>query len=187
MEKEIWKTIKENPNYMVSNFGRVKSLDRYVRCKNNSIALKKGRMLKMQTDKDGYLWICLHGIKRKKFQVHRLVAEAFISNPNNYPQVNHKNEIKDDNRVDNLEWCDTKYNINFGTRNERVGQKLRNNLKRSLPIVQIDIKTNILVSEFPSVMEASRQTGFNEVAIRRCCKGRTKTSYGYKWKYKEAS
>lgn len=184
IENEIWKDIKDYEGlYQVSNLGRVKSLERI---DNNNHPIKE-KILKNQTDKDGYLWICLHGIKIKKVQVHRLVAQAFIPNPNNLPQVNHKNEIKDDNRPVNLEWCDTKYNINYGTRNKRVGQKLRNNFKRSLPIVQIDIKTNFLVAEFPSVMEASRQTGFNEVAIRRCCKGRTKTSYGYKWKYKEAN
>lgn len=188
MEKEIWEDIKGYEGlYQVSNLGRVKSLDRYVRSKNNSIALKKGKLLKTHTDKDGYLSICLYRTKCKKFQVHRLVAEAFIPNPYNLPQINHKNELKDDNRADNLEYCDCCYNINYGTRNERTGQKLRNNPKRSLPIVQIDIKTNILVAEFPSVMEAERQTGFKEQAIRNCCKGKTKSSYGYKWKYKEIS
>lgn len=188
MEKEIWKEIKDYEGlYQVSNVGRVKSLDRYVRSKNNSTQLKKGRLLKMQTDKDGYLTICLRRTNCKKFQVHRLVAQAFIPNPNNYPQVNHKNEIKDDNRVENLEYCDCYYNINYGTRNERTGQKLRNNSKHSLPIVQIDIKTNLLVAEFPSIMEAERQTGFMEQAIRSCCKGRTKTSYGFKWQYKEVN
>ena len=121
--------------------------------------------------------LCKNG-KHKNFRINRLVAEAFISNPNNLPQVNHKNEIKDDNRVENLEWCDAKYNNNFGTRKERVAEKL------SKPVLQINKTTNEIISEFPSTIEVKRQLGINHTSISQCCNGKRNTAGGYKWQYK---
>ena len=104
---EIWKSIDDR--YSISNFGRVKS--NYA---------NKERILKPFKDAYGYLKVDLrHGDKRKTMSVHRLVALAFIPNPDNLPQVNHKDENKENNRVDNLEWCTNEYNSNYGTRNER--------------------------------------------------------------------
>ena len=102
--------------YEVSSYGRVKSLKRY-KSNNGGIPLIKERILKPYNDKKGYLNVRL---RNKNFKVHRLVAQAFIPNPNNLPQVNHKNEDKSDNRVDNLEWCTAKYNNTYGTRQDKV-------------------------------------------------------------------
>ena len=188
---EIWKDIKDYEGlYQVSNLGRIKSLDRYVRCKNNSIAFKKGMLLKMQTDKDGYLIVvlCKNG-ECKTFKVHRLVAEAFIQNPLNLPQVNHKNEIKDDNRVENLEWCDAKYNINYGTRKQKISEAQKGNTRGSKPVIQIDKHTNEVINEWISASEAQRQLGIQSSNISQCCTNYPghKSAGGYKWKYKEAN
>lgn len=109
MNNEIWKDIPNYENlYQISNLGNVKSI-------------RTNKILKYGYSHNGYKIVCLKG---KMFRVHRLVAEAFISNTNNYPQVNHKNEIKTDNRVDNLEWCSSSYNINYGDRNNKVAKKV---------------------------------------------------------------
>lgn len=184
MEKEIWKTIKNYEGlYEVSNLGRVKSLERI---DSNKHPIKE-RLLKCGKVDGGYLAavLCKNG-KHKTFLIHRLVAKAFIPNPNNLPQVNHKDEDKTNNCVSNLEFCTAKYNNNYGTRTERVAEKQTNG-KKSKPVLKIDPISNEIVAEFPSVAEVQRQLGFGENAIRHCLKGRTKTSYGYKWKYKEAN
>ena len=110
--------------YEVSSYGRVRSLDRYDRMNR----FWKGRILKSYTDTVGYLNVrlCSNG-KLKHHLVHRLVAEAFIPNPDNLPQVNHRDEVKNNNSVENLEWCDGKYNVNYGTRKIRErNTKLKN-------------------------------------------------------------
>lgn len=98
--------------YEVSSYGRVRSLDRYVKTCYGSYRLHKGKVLSPGIRPDGYLVVSL---QYRMFRVHRLVAEAFIPNPDNLPQVNHKDEDKSNNRFDNLEWCDSKYNNNYGT------------------------------------------------------------------------
>ena len=98
--------------YEVSNTGRVRSVDRYVKTCYGSYRLHKGKVLSPGIRPDGYLVVSL---QYRMFRVHRLVAEAFLPNPDNLPQVNHKDEDKSNNRVDNLEWCDSKYNNNYGT------------------------------------------------------------------------
>lgn len=174
--EEIWKDIKEYPNYMVSNKGNVKSL--------NYRHTGREKMLKLSVNNKGYLIVKLYKNRKvKSFRLNRLVAEAFISNPNNYPCVNHKNEIKDDNRVENLEWCDAKYNNNFGTRKERVIEKQING-KCSKPVLQINKNTNEVIAEFPSIKEVERQLGISHIS--ECCLGKRNTAGGYKWKYKES-
>ena len=118
MTKEIWKDIDGYPGYQVSNYGRVKSLDR-VSFKGSNM---KGRILNQRTNEKGYLLVRLQNSdtgESDMFRVHRLVALAFIPNPGNLPQVNHKDEDKTNNNIDNLEWCTNWYNNHYGTRYER--------------------------------------------------------------------
>ena len=118
MNEEIWRPIVGYEGlYEVSSYGRVRSLDRY----DSNNHFLKGRILKLCADKDGYLNVGLSSNNKvKKYKVHRLVAEVFIPNPNNLPQVNHKDENPSNNRVENLEMCDAKYNSNYGSRKDRV-------------------------------------------------------------------
>ena len=196
--KEKWKDIKGYPDYMISNLGRVKSIGRWINCKNKGKRWKKEEIMKPSVNKKGYLFVslCKNGHK-KNYSVHRLVAQAFISNPNNYPQVNHKNEIKDDNRVENLEYCDAKYNMNYGTIKERIAEKLKgmkhtedtkNKISEanSKPVFQYDLNGNF-IKEWPSTMEVERRLGFANTHISACCLGKQKQSHGFKWKYKEES
>lgn len=114
-----------NGLYQVSNKGQIKSIDRYVNAKNKSYKLMKSKILKQIKNDRGYTMVDLSkNARRRKIFVHRLVAEAFIPNPNNYNQINHINEFeKDNNCVENLEWCSCKYNCNYGTRNQRIKEK----------------------------------------------------------------
>ena len=103
--------------YEVSNTGQVRSLDKY----DSMNRFLRGRILRLFTDGLGYLRAQLYSSsKRKSFLVHRLVAQAFIPNPDNLPQVNHRDENPSNDNVDNLEWCDGKYNVNYGTRIDRI-------------------------------------------------------------------
>lgn len=123
--EEIWKDILGYEGlYQVSSYGRVRSLDRY----DERNRFLRGRILKLHTLRRGYLDVrlCSNG-KVKSFLVHRLVAEIFIPNPDNLPQVNHRDENPSNDNVDNLEWCDGKYNVNYGTRIDRIRDiKLKN-------------------------------------------------------------
>ena len=125
---EKWKTIAEFPKYQISNLGRVKSTKRSAEC-----------ILNQYMDRYGYMYVRIFNTEHKcvNKKVHRLVAQAFLSNYSSTLQVNHINEIKTDNRVCNLEWCDEKYNINYGTRIYRCAEKCRK------PIKVINTKTDI--------------------------------------------
>ena len=119
--EEIWKPIKNYENeYQVSNLGRIKSLERYD--KFNRHIIEKILIPRIHTG--GYLRV---GLNKKDFYIHRLVAEAFIPNPNDYPQVNHKDENSTNNNVSNLEWCTQKYNVNYGTLKERQRKRMLEN------------------------------------------------------------
>ena len=163
------------PNYSVTDDGKVFSLN------YNHTGEKKE--LKQRKDKYGYFGVTLFNENGKKcLLVHRLVALAFIPNTDNLPQVNHKNEIKTDNRVENLEWCDAVYNMNYGTRNKRSAEKQLNRKDKSKPVKQFT-KDGLFLKEYQSMKEAARQTGFYKSAIVNCVQGRTKSSYGYIWRY----
>lgn len=145
--KEIWKNIEGYENYMVSNLGRVKSLNYNRTCQE--------RILKPGKNK-GYLqvYLCKDG-KIKRFYLHRLVAKVFIPNPENKPFINHRDETRSNNCVENLEWCTAKYNINYGTCIE----------KRSTKIKCLDLYNNE-TTYFSSITEAARQLNISEPAIR---------------------
>ena len=122
MTEEIWRPVVGYEGlYEVSSYGRVRSMDRYVKYSNGRINLHKGRILSPGKDTNGYLQVILtcNG-KHKSIKVHRLIVQAFIPNPDNLLEVNHKDEDKTNNSVDNLEWCTRKYNINYGSRKDKV-------------------------------------------------------------------
>lgn len=119
--------------------------------------------------------------KGKWYKIHRLVAMSFIENPNNYPEVNHKDENKENNRVDNLEWCDSYYNNNYGTKILRVTEKNKCCETTSKKVCSMDIIGNI--TYYDSIGEAERITGLNHSNIVRTLKGRAQTCGGLKWFY----
>ena len=182
--KEVWIDIAGYEGlYQVSNLGRIQSLPRVNLCVNRKY-VRKGKVLKGMSDKDGYLYVLLskEGVQRK-FLIHRLVAKHFIPNPQNFPQVNHRNEVVDDNRLENLEWCDCVYNIRYGTGLKRRA-KLQTNKHGAKAVLQFTLDGEF-VREFPSTMEIVRVYGFRQSHINECCLGKAKSSYGYVWKYKD--
>ena len=131
LEGEEWRDIDcYDGYYQISNYGRIKSLPRVINCKNGATRIKPEKILKLSQDSDGYYitGLCVNGI-RKNCKPHRLVAETFISNPNNYLMINHKDEIKTNNCVWNLEWCDVLYNNNYGTKRQRMSETMSLNPK----------------------------------------------------------
>lgn len=166
LDGEVWAAIDGYSKYQVSNLGRVKSFTR------------KARILRLQPSSDLYLRAEVVDDKGEwhSVSVARMVAKAFVPNPNMLPQVNHINENVQDNRPENLEWCDGKYNSSYGTRGKRIGQKL------AKAIEQYDRDGN-LVARYMSSMDAKRHTGYDSSSIIKCCKGKLKHHHNYTWKY----
>lgn len=187
MENEVWRPVVGYEGlYEVSSEGRVRSLDRICVHYSGGPQIRKGKLLTLQTDHKGYKKILLSKDGTYKlWSVHRLVALAFIPNPNNYPCVNHKDENKANNSVDNLEWCTIKYNINYGTSLERMKAKQTNGTL-SKPVLQYT-KDGQLIREWPSTKEIERTLGYNNTGISACCLGskRLKSFKGYIWRYAE--
>lgn len=158
------KEIKDFPQYYIEEDGRVWSE-------------KTKKYLTLSKTPTGYLYINLRDSAQKQHLklIHRLVAEAFIPNPNNLKEINHKDEDKTNNKVSNLEWCSREYNINYGTRNQ----------KTSRAIGMYNKNTEELIRSFDSVSNAARFLGKYESrnSISKCAKGKLKTAFGYKWKY----
>ena len=194
--EEIWKDVVGYEGlYQVSNLGRVKSLgfDKW----------HKGRILKPAFDSKGnYLFVGLHKDgKVTQRNVHRLVAESFIPNPNSLPCVNHINEIKTDNRAANLEFCTIEYNSNYGNakknmiesrrknnEQEEINKKIKDAKKRNQsyscekPVAQYTI-SGTLIATYESATDAERKTGISRGGIQRCCIGRYLQAKGFIWKY----
>lgn len=168
--------------YQVSNCGNVKSMTRRVKTKNGCYAIKTGKMLAKTLKKKGYLCVNLssHG-KAKCVEIQRLVAIAFLPNPNNYPCVNHKDENKENNSADNLEWCTYSYNNAYGECRKKASES-RINGKMSKRVYQYDMNMN-LIGEYPSIAEVKRVFGYNSSKISLCARGKRKSAYGYVWKY----
>lgn len=172
----IWKKINGyNGIYWVSDEGEVRSIDR---------ARYKGQLLKSWADKDSYLRVGLYKNKKRNWLgIHRLVAQAFIPNPNNYPQINHIDENPKNNRVENLEWCDPKYNVNYGNRNKRM-IKNRKGKTAPKPIIQFDLDGNF-IKEWASGMEAFRALKIRPCCIFNCCRGLCKQAGNFIWEFKK--
>lgn len=187
MNTEIWKAVNGYEGwYEVSNFGNVRSVDRVIINSDGVKRLWKGKILKPIKDRYGYLVLNLYkNSKIKKITVHRLVAQAFILNSDNMPEVNHKDEDKTNNHVGNLEWCTRLYNLTYGTRIQRGAEKRLNSPKFSKSVLQLDISTGRVIAEYPSAREAARKLNIYQGNISACCRGICKTYKGFKWKYKE--
>lgn len=187
-ELEIWKPIPNYEEYEVSTFGRVKRLAYDKPVCGGGFQHCNERILSPQPRKNGYQAVVLSkkGIV-KSFLIHRLVALTFIPNPSNLPQINHKDENPSNNCVDNLEWCDQKYNSNYGTSKDRIALKLKNGLlSKSVQQYRTD---GIFVKEYPSAIEASRQLGLSVSGIVSCCNcnPKYKTCGNYQWKYSNSN
>ena len=160
LENEIWRDIRGyEGQYQVSNYGNVRSLDRYVRFKDGRVALFKGKKRKLTKNGDGYLQVtlCPDSSTVNTVKVHRLVAETFIPNPNNMAEINHIDEIKTNNYVGNLEWCDRLHNCNHGTRNIRISHS------HGIPVA---IKGEAGVLTFRSYTEAAKFLGVVTETVR---------------------
>lgn len=183
--KEVWKDIKGRFGYKVSNLGNVLSVGRVITLSDGRTKTIKECLLGGFLNRTGYRLVQLGN--RKRYQVHRLVAEAFIPNPDNKPQVNHKNGIHNDNRVDNLEWVTASENCLHSVRVlGNTPHKMFVGCEKDHPNskVILQIKNGNIVAEFYGMNEAQRKTGINNTAICMACKGKRKHAGGYEWKYK---
>ena len=169
--KELWKDIEGYEGlYKVSSYGNVLSL-KY--CGSN-----RKHLLAPNPDHKGYLMVYLSKKgKTKTFKIHRLVASAFIPNPHNLPQVNHIDENPNNNKVENLEWCTRKYNLDYGTRVQRMKEKL------ATPVLQFDLNGNF-IKEHESQSDAARAISGTQTSISCCVRGIYDSYKGYKWRYK---
>lgn len=186
---EIWKDVKGYEGiYQVSNKGRIKSLSRYERGRNGKPCFRKEKILKGQVSQYGYRRIQLFKDSKVKFPgVHRVVAEAFIPNPENKPQVNHKDGNKLNNNVENLEWVtqseNMKHALELGLYKPNVeSARKKANKVRLTKVNQYDFNGNYLRS-FNSVKEAAKHVGVHQSGISNNLRGVSKSAGGYVWKY----
>lgn len=176
--EEIWKDVVGFEGlYKVSNYGRVFSV-------KSDLVLKEVRIFRNRK----YLGVSLYNGKFHTKPIHRLVAEAFIPNPNEYPQVNHIDENTMNNRVDNLEWCTSKQNNNHGTRNQRISISEINSPKKNRYRISQYTLDGKFVRTYSSATEASRH-GFTKSHILDCARGLSRYSHsqGYVWKFADGS
>lgn len=187
--EEIWKWIDGYKNmYQVSNLGRIRSVDRDVYCEVSPNKLQHifGKVLKQGLNHKGYpiVYLSKDG-KQKTITVHRLVAKAFIKNPLNLPQVNHKDGCKTNNQVDNLEWCDNSYNQKHAWKNGLQPSYEENN-GRGRPakaVAMLDLNTGEVLRTFETLASVKRETGINQFNVRSVCLGIRNHAGGYDWKF----
>lgn len=183
--EEIWKDIQGfEGHYQVSNLGRVKSLARTRKSGYGSMSKVNERFLKSKIDRYGYVAYTLcKDNKMSYYTSHKLVATAFIINPNYYSQINHINGNKLDNSVENLEWCNNSHNMKEAY---RLGlSKPRKSAENVLSKKVVMIKDGVVVKTFDSLTDAGAYCGVLKTAIGNCLKGRSKTCAGYEWMYYE--
>ena len=179
---EEWRPIKDYPGYEVSSQGRIRSIDRKVKSRYGNMRLIKGKILNQRLGDNGYpqLFLYQNG-KQRMNDVHRLVAEAYLENPNNYRYVDHLNTIRKDNRVENLCWVSAK-----GNSNNPITREHHLHTSRNKAVIQYDQNMNF-IAEYESVQAAARSTGISRSHIGEVCNlGKyRKTAGGYIWKFKD--
>ena len=171
--EEIWKTIDINPNYEVSSLGNVRSVTRQFECADGRTRTYQGKMLHPHFDLHGYKRVAL-GREQDNIAVHRLVAFAFIPNPNNYGCVNHKDGNKANNTVENLEWCD--YSMNL------VHAYATGLNQRPKKVKQMTLDGE-LIKVWDNANQCEQETGIDHRCISRCCTGKRKKHKGYTWAF----
>lgn len=163
---EIWKPIDGYKNYEVSNYGRVRSL-----------MFNRSKILKKRNIHHGYCGVVLYKDKKPKaFTIHKLVAQAFIPNPDNLPSINHKDENKANNCVDNLEWCTILYNNTYNNRHLKAGKK------HTKKVNQYTLDGEF-VKEWPSIVAIQEELGFQKTSISQCCRNVRKKAHNFKWQF----
>lgn len=168
---EEWKDVKGFTNYEVSDLGRVRN-------KHNK------RLKAIRCTKTGYCITDLKENNKKSTKyIHRLVSEAFIPNPNDLPCINHKDENKSNNNVNNLEWCDVKYNNSYGSHINKI--KRTQQLKSGKKYVQIDVKTNEVINIYNSLKDCAKSVGVKHQAIIWALSKPSHTCKGYRWEVVE--
>ena len=175
-------------NEALENFVDINGYEGLYKVNNRGevLSVRSKRILKAGKNKQGYMCVALaKDGKSKTHKVHRLVATAFISNPNNYPYINHKDEDKTNNNVENLEWCTHKYNINYGTAIERRSEAIKKSpLKRRKAVLQLSLAGDI-VREYHSTKDAAEATGIDRRQISRSINHLGKQAHGFLWILKE--
>ena len=178
--EEIWKDIEGYEGlYQVSTLSRVKSIARTEEYYVGDVLYrrtKKEKILTQQTKNEYKRVSLLKGGQAKWHFVHKLVAKAFVPNPHNWPEVNHKDENKANNTPSNLEWCSKSYNINYGNRNDKCSNKMKNRKDLSKPVFCPELEQT-----FPSISEAARQTNTHFESIQRCVYGKQLHAGGLTW------
>lgn len=188
-EIEIWTPIEGFERFELSNLGRVKNTSWR---NTGKVVITEGT-----PNSKGYNhFVAWEGKKRMDFNIHRLVGEYYLPNPLNLPEINHRIEGPEGKKINKviynedmsinydlttIEWCDPKYNSNYGTRNKRISEALTNGIT-SKPVLQFTMDGEF-VKEWPSVHECGRN-GFDGSTVSDCCRGKCKTYKGYIWKYK---